>query len=68
MADDRQVNIVIRTQYEGKGEVDAQKGLKNIEKAAQKTSSGVVSGAKDATNGINNLGSAIGKVLSLIHI
>lgn len=67
MADDRQVNIVIRTQYEGKGEVDAQKGLKNIEKAAQKTSSGVVSGAKDATNGINNLGSAIGKVFAAFY-
>lgn len=67
MADDRQVNIVIRTQYEGKGEVDAQKGLKNIEKAAQKTSSGVVSVAKDATNGINNLGSAIGKVFAAFY-
>ncbi len=67
MADDRQVNIVIRTQYEGKGEVDAKKGLKNIEKAAQSASTGVVTGAKDSANGMNNLGAAVGRVFAAFY-
>ena len=37
MADDRQVTINIKSTYDGKGEVDAKKGLKSVEAQAKQT-------------------------------
>lgn len=67
MADEREVVIKIKSEYDGKGEVDAKKGMKSIKEASQQTSSSVISGAKNATTGINNLGAAIGRVFAAFY-
>ena len=64
MADDRQVNITIKSTYEGKGTVDAKKGLKNVEQQAQKTTQSIASGSEEASKKIVTISSALNIVKS----
>lgn len=59
MADDKQVNIIIKSKYEGKGDVDAKKGLEKVEKQAQKTNEAMIKGADNTAQKIMTLSSAI---------
>ncbi len=37
MADEKQVNIIIKSKYEGQGDVNAKKGLEKVEEQAKRT-------------------------------
>lgn len=59
MADEKQVNIVIKSKYEGKGDVDAKKGLEKVQQQANKTNEAMEKGASTAQDRIVTLSSAI---------
>lgn len=49
MADDRIVTVTIKSEYDGKGDVNAKKGLKEVAKQAQKTNETAQSGVSATT-------------------
>lgn len=49
MADDRIVTVTIKSEYDGKGDVNAKKGLKEVAKQAQKTNETSKSGVSATT-------------------
>lgn len=49
MADDRIVTVTIKSEYDGKGDVNAKKGLKDVAKQAQKTNETAQSGVSATT-------------------
>lgn len=59
MADEKQVNIIIKSKYEGQGDVNAKKGLEKVEKQAQKTNDAMIKGADNTAQKIMTLSSAI---------
>lgn len=59
MADDRQVNITIKSTYEGKGTVDAKKAVEGLEQTTKKANSNMVEGAKRSSRAIVDLAAAI---------
>ena len=64
MADDRQVTINIKSTYDGKGEVDAKKGLKNVEQQAQKTGKAAQDAGQQGESGFNAMATGVGKALA----
>ena len=64
MADDRQVTINIKSTYDGKGEVDAKKGLKNVEKQAQETGKAAQDAGQKGESGFNSMAAGVGKALA----
>lgn len=59
MADEKQVNIIIKSKYEGQGDIDAKKGLEKVEKQAEKTNKTMAEGASTSQDRIVTLSSAI---------
>lgn len=49
MADDRIVTVTIKSEYDGKGEVNAKKGLKDVEKQAKQTTENAQAGISATT-------------------
>lgn len=66
MADDRQVTINIKSTYDGKGEVDAKKGLKNVEKQAQETGKAAQDAGQKGESGFNSMAAGVGKALAAV--
>lgn len=69
MADEREVVIKIKSQYEDKGNVDAEKGLKKVESQAKKTSDAAQKGATQSGDAFSSMAKKIGAtVASLVAL
>lgn len=64
MADDRVVAVTIKSEYDGKGEQEAKKGLKDVEKQAQKTGKASQDAGNKGNEGFSNMALGVGKVLA----
>lgn len=64
MADDRIVTVTIKSEYDGKGEVNAKKGLKDVEKQAQKTGKSAQEAGQKGETGFNSMAAGVGKALA----
>lgn len=62
MADNRQVTINIKSTYDGKGEVDARKGLKSVEAQAKQTGKAAQNAASGTHLSLINLAAGFGLV------
>lgn len=66
MADDRQVTINIKSTYDGKGEVDAKKGLKSVEAQAKQTGKAAQEAGQQGESGFNSMAMGVGKVIAAV--
>ena len=64
MADDRVVTVTIKSEYDGKGEVNAKKGLKEVEKQAQQTGKTSQEAGNKGNEGFSNMALGVGKALA----
>lgn len=64
MADDRVVTVTIKSEYDGKGEVNAKKGLKEVEKQAQQTGKTAQEAGQKGETGFNSMAAGVGKALA----
>ena len=64
MADDRVVIVTIKSEYDGKGEVNAKKGLKDVEKQAQQTGKTAQEAGQKGETGFNSMAAGVGKALA----
>ena len=64
MADEREVVIKIKSQYEDKGNVDAEKGLKKVETQAKKTSDAAQKGATQSGDAFSSMAKKIGATVA----
>lgn len=64
MADDRVVTVTIKSEYDGKGENDAKKGLKDVEKQAEKTGNAAQEAGEKGNSGFSGMAAGIGKALA----
>ena len=64
MADDRVVTVTIKSEYDGKGEANAKKGLKDVEKQAQQTGKTAQEAGQKGENGFNAMATGVGKALA----
>lgn len=64
MADDRVVTVTIKSEYDGKGEVNAKKGLKDVEKQAQQTGKTAQEAGQKGETGFNSMAAGVGKALA----
>lgn len=64
MADDRVVTVTIKSEYDGKGETDAKKGLKDVAKQAQKTGQAAQEAGQKGETGFNSMAAGVGKALA----
>lgn len=64
MADDRVVTVTIKSEYDGKGEVNAKKGLKDVEKQAQQTGQAAQEAGQKGETGFNSMAAGVGKALA----
>lgn len=64
MADDRVVTVTIKSEYDGKGEVNAKKGLKDVEKQAQQTGNTAQEAGQKGEKGFNSMAAGVGKALA----
>jgi len=69
MADEREVIIKIKSQYDDKGNVDAEKGLKKVEQQTKKTTEAAKQGATQSGDAFSAMGKKIGSaVASLVAL
>lgn len=64
MADDRVVTVTIKSEYDGKGNADAKKGLKDVEKQAQQTGQAAQEAGQKGETGFNSMAAGVGKALA----
>lgn len=64
MADDRVVTVTIKSEYDGKGESDAKKGLKDVERQAQQTGEAAKEAGEKGNSGFSGMASGIGKAVA----
>lgn len=64
MADDRVVAVTIKSEYDGKGEQEAKKGLQDVEKQAEKTGQASQEAGNKGNEGFSNMALGVGKVLA----
>lgn len=64
MADDRIVTVTIKSEYDGKGEVNAKKGLLDVQKQAQKTGQASEEAGNKGNESFSNMALGVGKVLA----
>lgn len=64
MADEREVVIKIKSQYDDKGNVDAEKGLKKVEEQTKKTTDAAKKGAGESGDAFSAMGKKIGGVFA----
>lgn len=64
MADDRVVAVTIKSEYDGKGEQQAKKGLKDVEKQAQQTGKASQDAGNKGNEGFSNMALGVGKVIA----
>lgn len=64
MADDRVVTVTIKSEYDGKGEANAKKGLKDVEKQAQQTGKTAQEAGQKGESGFNAMATGVGKALA----
>ena len=64
MADDRVVAVTIKSEYDGKGEQEAKKGLQDVEKQAEKTGKASQEAGNKGNEGFSNMALGVGKVLA----
>lgn len=68
MADEREVIIKIKSEYENKGNVDAEKGLNKVEKQAKKTTDEIKKGASSSGDSFSGLAKKVLGVASAIAV
>lgn len=64
MADDRVVVVKIKSEYDGKGEADAKKGLKDVENQAEKTGNAAQEAGEKGNSGFSGMAAGVGKALA----
>lgn len=64
MADDRVVTVTIKSEYDGKGNAKAKKGLKDVEKQAQQTGQAAQEAGQKGETGFNSMAAGVGKALA----
>lgn len=64
MADDRVVTVTIKSEYDGKGNAEAKKGLKDVEKQAQQTGKAAQEAGQKGETGFNSMAEGVGKALA----
>lgn len=64
MADDRVVTVTIKSEYDGKGNAEAKKGLKDVEKQAQQTGQAAQEAGQKGETGFNSMAAGVGKALA----
>ena len=64
MADDRVVTVTIKSEYDGKGNADAKKGLKDVAKQAQQTGQAAQEAGQKGETGFNSMAAGVGKALA----
>ena len=64
MADDRIVTVKIKSEYDGKGDKDAQKGLKKVEEQAKSTGAASQAAGEAGNTGFSSMAAGIGKVVA----
>lgn len=64
MADDRIVTVKIKSEYDGKGDKDAQKGLKKVEEQAKSTGAASQAAGEAGNTGFSSMAAGIGKAVA----
>lgn len=64
MADDRIVTVKIKSEYDGKGDKDAQKGLKKVEEQAKSTGAASQDAGEAGNTGFSSMAAGIGKAVA----